>query len=541
MKGAYIIPKPGIYLNQSGYRPSDSKTALVACDADYFEVYRGDGVFMGRKALTGDSQSLDANSGEILKAADFSHLVKPGAYYIQAHELRSPVFEIRHDAYQNLTASLIKFFYFQRCGGEGVKAELCGQTFAHPSCHTEPAVYYDQQDIIYGLDEVDVSGGWHDAGDYGRYVTPGVKAVMDLLLACEHYPALKTLDIGLPHSVLDEVRYELQWLLKMQHPRTGGVYHKVTTEYHASMNTLPEDDWHQLYLAPVSAPATGAFAAVMAFASRMMAPSDPDFSKQCLEASKKAWQWLVVHPEVDGYSDPDFFKTGKYGDASSADERFWAAAELYKTTGEDCYKAYMLDSPFPSFGLGWANMGTYAMIALVTSHQLSRTDTLYMKAKEMLLRDAADIIAISSKNGFGIGLNRFVWGSNMDVANCAMLLLMANRIQPDKAYVCAAKNHIDYLLGRNPMGMSYVTGCGQHAAQHPHHRPSMILGATVPGMLVGGPNAFIKKLGRDPASLLVPENTPPMKCYIDMYESFALNEICIYWNSPLVYATGAFL
>jgi len=541
MKGSYIIPKAGIYINQSGYRPSDSKIALVPCDADYFEIYGVDGTFIDIKPLTGGNQRPDPNSGEILKTANFSHLVKPGAYFLQAGDLRSPVFEVKQDAYQNLTASLVKFFYYQRCGGEGIKAEHCGKTFAHPSCHTEPAVYYDQQDFIYGLDEVDVSGGWHDAGDYGRYVTPGVKAAADLLLACEHFPVLNTLNIGLPHSLLDEVRYEIRWLLKMQHPETGGVYHKVTTEYHAPMNKLPEDDRQQLYLAPVSAPATGDFAAVMAYAARMMAKSDPEFSRKCLEASKKAWQWLMAHSDVDGYTDPDFFKTGKYGDKSSSDERFWAAAELYKTTGEECYKSYMTDNPIPSFGLGWANMGTYAINTLLTTPQLSKTDPLYIKAKETLLKDAADIMAIRAENGFGIGLNRFVWGSNMDVANCAMLLLMADRVQPDKDYVCAAKDHIDYLLGRNPMGISYVTGCGQHAARYPHHRPSMTLGTTVPGMLVGGPNASIKKIGCDPAALLVPENTPPMKCYIDMYGSFALNEICIYWNSPLVYAIGAFL
>jgi endoglucanase len=119
-----------------------------------------------------------------------------------------------------------------------------------------------------------------------------------------------------------------------------------------------------------------------------------------------------------------------------------------------------------------------------------------------------------------------------------MMLLLGSRFTSDsQAYIEAALEHFHYLLGRNPLSQSYITGFGSQASKNPHHRPSVAKGSAVPGMVVGGP---CMNVNRDPAINAHCPDAPPAKRYVDHNESFASNEVAIYWNSP-VYFVMAFL
>lgn len=201
----------------------------------------------------------------------------------------------------------------------------------------------------------------HDAGDYGKYTVAAAKALADLLLAYDLYPSAFKEEIPLPETdgitpdILHECRFELDWLLKMQDLETGGVYHKLTTLNFPALDVMPEDDLESQYFTAVSATATGAFAAIMALASRIFKPFDPEFSALSLERANKAWQWLLDHPVVPGFKNPQEVTTGEYGDSDDRDERYWAAAELFRTTGEATYhqafKKWAQEN-FPKYDLG---------------------------------------------------------------------------------------------------------------------------------------------------------------------------------------------
>jgi len=536
---------PGaIRLNQTGYRPDDEKLAFVVSKTGAFTICNtaNEPVYTGQiqpaSDNTGKPPSIDKKSGDALGIADFSTLTKDGSYYLVAGTEKSPVFRIGPNIYRELMAAVLKVFYYQRCGGEGIQEKYVGSIFAHEPCHNGPARYFNEADPVLGSYTADVSGGWHDAGDYGRYVTPAAKAIIDLLMAYEYFPSVADADFGGPCKLLDEVRYELEWMLRMQDPGTGGVFHKVTTQIHANMACLPENDHAQLYLSPISAQATGGFAAATAHVSRIYRMLDAVLADACLSASIKAWKWLENNPGANEYKDPAFFRTGAYNDTNADDERWWAAAELYEATGDAAYLRYLSAAPLPVPGFGWADMGSYAMVSFLMAKSADHGSELYGKVRENYLKEADKLVSVACKDGYRVGIEQYVWGSNMDVANSAMALIIADRLSPDKKYRQAALDHFHYLMGRNATGMSYVTGFGEKAARHPHHRPSMILGQTVPGMLVGGPFERIWALERDPASQLFNENTPPAKCYADIWESFSTNEICIYWNSPLVFILG---
>lgn len=358
------------------------------------------------------------------------------------------------------------------------------------------------------------------------------------MMTAEHFPGTQEIDFGGPERLLGEIKYELEWMLKMQNPETGGVYHKVTTQYHSPMTILPHEDVDPLYLSPVSAQATGDFAASMAYAYRMYKHFDEEFAEQCLEAAIFAWEWLEENPTTNSYVDPSFFHTGSYNDISASDERYWAAAELYKSTGDEKYLEYMTDNYLPKSGFGWIDMGSYAHVAILTNDLIDEDSELYQKAKKAFINNAQDILKIWEKDGYKVALSYYVWGSNKDLADRTMMLIFADMIEPDARYKEAVLDQIHYFLGRNANDISYVTGYGEKSAQNPHHRPSAVLETTVPGMLVGGPNdEIVNELG-DPVSQMVDENTPPAKRYADITGSYATNEICIYWNSPLAYVLG---
>ena len=306
---------PLIQLNQVGYRPEDTKRFVLtedSEDASFSVIDQTDGTVVYEGGF--EKAVYNSATDTRVKTADFSALQAPGAYTIHVVsggiEADSDPFVIAQDVYQKLYRSLLHMLYLQRCGTAADEA-LAG-AFAHGSCHTSEA-------LIYGTDRTkDVSGGWHDAGDYGRYVVSGVKAAADLLNAYEDFGLMDD-DLGIPESgngipdILDEARYELDWLLKMQDPETGGVYHKVTG-YAFPGEVPPEAETEPLVLAPVSTAATGDFAAIMAKASVIWQDVDPAFSAQALEAANDAWDSVKDTDDTSGFTNPPEISTGEYPD-----------------------------------------------------------------------------------------------------------------------------------------------------------------------------------------------------------------------------------
>lgn len=533
--------KPNIAVNLLGYKPNDEKIAIFrnielteVLDTS-FKVYTEE----GKKAFSGkiEHNSLkDFSTHEINAYADFSSLKKPGRYYIESkYSGKSEIFTIGEEVYNAAFNDVIKMLYLQRCGYE-LTSEYAGD-FAHPICHTSPA-------RIYGTDSfIDVSGGWHDAGDYGRYVVPGVKAAADLLLAYMHYPKAFDDSLGIPESgngipdVLDEVRWELEWLLKMQDIKTGGVYHKVTCATFPGF-VMPQDETEELIVSPISPTATADFAAILSMASTIYETIDEDFSKTMVEAAEKAWEYLESNPNLPSFYNPKEIETGEYGDTKNTDEKFWAAVELYKATGNTKYnseieKIVAKDIPY---GLGWADVGYYACISYLTMDESLQNADVYKRIETDILDKAQSLGYYIAKNGYKISMSSsYPWGSNMTVCNNAMILLFASKISNNPEYYEKAMDHFHYIFGRNSLMTSFVTGHGSVAPLNPHHRPTETLNKTMQGMLVGGPNSSLQ----DPYAKAILEGEPAAKCYVDHEKSYSTNEVTIYWNSPLVYVMAA--
>ena len=525
----------GIFVNQAGYTADDEKRAVMPFECDEFTVtdLLGNCKYAGKTEYFG----FDESSGDTVYTADFSDFCEVGEYRVNAGGKNSAVFRIGGNIYDKVFYDTAKAFYYLRCGC-GLEEKYAG-AYHHGVCHHSPALLWSDRST-----SIDVSGGWHDAGDYGRYVTPGACAVAHLLYAFKLFPdAFNNLELNIPKGnmpdILSEAKYELEWMMKMQRS-DGGVYHKVTTQLHAPF-VMPEDDKEQLYVFDVSSMATADLAAVTALACGVYREYDGDFSDRLFAAANLSLDWLDENPEFIGFMNPEGCNTGGYGQWGDDSNRYWAYAEMYALTGDMQYHDKMIGLLGKGFSLtafGYGETGGFGSLAyLLSVHKKDEKTTDLLKKS---FEDHAEKLKeMSDKCGYGVAMRAgdYHWGSNMTVMKNGMIFAVNDYLNGDVDGRKYAKRQLDYLLGVNALGISYVTGTGEFRCNYPHLRPAFADGIEecIPGMVAGGPN------GRpaDPyAREVIKDGTPPMKCYADDTASYSLNEITIYWNSPAVFVLG---
>jgi len=546
-------PTTQIKVDQVGYLPDAPKFAMVAgkAPAADFTVRRAaDNAVVFRGKLS--PPVADPDSGDAVQAADFTKLTRAGSYYLEVPGIgRSWNFAINAAVFSRAFYLAMRSYYGQRCGtAVDLGKEFPG--YSHAACHLDDA--YHASSGKSGPQKT--AGGWHDAGDYGRYVVNSGITAGTLLWTWEMFgDRLKNVKLSLPETgngtpdILNEIKWNLDWMLSMQ-DEDGGVWHKQTTERFCGF-VMPEKDTLVSYVIGTgrepykSSCATADFAAVMAIAARAYRPFNSAYSQKCLQAARKAWTWLEKNPNV-AFRNPAGVSTGEYGDGNCRDELLWASAELWRTAPDEPYQRYFLDhytELLPAVRAvgpqSWANVATMGLwtYALAAGNDAKAAANI----RQASLDAAEQIVTRTASNGYRISmtLRDYIWGSNSVAANYGLQLLVANVFRPDPRYVNTALENLHYLLGRNTLSLSFVTQLGANPYRHPHHRPS---GADNnpepwPGMLAGGPN----RSPQDPAMKKLPAGLPPARMYLDDQESYASNEMAINWNAPLVFVLAAAL
>lgn len=545
-------PTTAIKVDQVGYLTGSKKIAFVvtAQSVDNFTVRRerdNSIVFEGRLSTEVEA----ADTGDRLRTADFSKLEASGTYYVEIPGVgKSWNFSIGPDVYARPFYLSMRSYYGQRCGTDvDLGPEFPG--YKHKACHLVGAYH-----VTSGKSGAHVSAkGWHDAGDYGRYIVNSGISTGELLWAWELFgERIRNITLDIPESgdgtpdILDEIRWNLEWMSSMQ-DNDGGVWHKQTSENFAPF-VMPENDTLMSYVIGIgksphkSSCATADFAAVMATAARVYQTFDPTFARGCLQRAEKAWGWLARYPDVT-FRNSSNVLTGGYGDTDCKDEMLWAAAELGRTTRKQTYEAYFLAyyrQHIPTIRAvgppSWPRVAPLGLWTYVLGSGSNEAATVAIK--QASFRAADEIVERTNRHGYRTSLTTkdYVWGSNGVAANYGVQLLVTNALKPDTRYLQTAEDNLHYLLGRNTFAISWVTQLGDNPFRHPHHRPSEAdtNPEPWPGLLSGGPN----QNRQDPAMNKLP-SLPPGKMYLDEWESYASNEIAINWNAPLVFLLAGLL
>jgi endoglucanase len=538
-----------VQVNQVGFLPGAAKWAVVpAGGADRFEVIdasTGREVFSGRLSPAARWEPAQ----EPLRLADFSALRTPGEYRLHVEGLpESARFVIDARAYEGVNAAALRAFYFNRASTE-LKPEHAGP-WARPAGHPDTRVRVHASAAGPGRPEgtvISAPKGWYDAGDYNKYIVNSGITTYTLLAAWEHFPAhFERQRLNIPESgnalpdLLDEVLWNLEWMLAMQDPADGGVYHKLTDKGFDGV-VMPHQPNNERYVVMKTTAATLDFAAVAAQASRVFAPFEsqrPGLSARLLAAAKAAWGWAHAHPAVL-YRQPPDIHTGGYDNAKLRDEFAWAAAELYVTTRDDAYLAALKAQAQPADVPGWGDVGSLAWITLAHHRERLTPQADRAEIERQIATQAGKLAAQWQASPYRIAMQRedFYWGSNAVALNQALMLIQGHRLGGDRRQLDAAQAALDFVLGRHPTGFSMVTGFGERSPREPHHRPSGADGVTdpVPGFIVGGPRHETS----DDCKPIAYPSTAAAKAWLDRFCSYTTNEVAINWNAPLVYVSAA--
>ncbi|MFD0307353.1 glycoside hydrolase family 9 protein [Streptomyces sp. NPDC127119] len=553
-----------VRVNQAGYLPDGPKRATIVTTASeplnwQLRSASGATAASGRTVVHG----ADTASGESTHVADFSAFRKAGAGFVLVVDgWSSAPFDIRANLYDTLRTESLAFFYHQR-SGTPIEASLVGPSYARPAGHLGVAPNQGDTSVPCqaGVCDYtqDVRGGWYDAGDHGKYVVNGgisVWLLVDSFTRAQRAgtaSALGDSTLRIPErgngvpDILDEARWELDFLMRMQVPEgkpyAGMAFHKIHDAAWTGIPTRPELDPQPRELHRPSTAATLNLAATAAQCARVFRPYDSTYAKRCLSVARTAWTAAQANPALYA-PDSDSTGGGPYNDTQVTDDFYWAATELYAATGERVYRDAVTSSPWhtsadalTATGFNWADTAALGRLTLATvPNGLPASDIRRVRASVTAAADGH--LATMAGQGYAVPIpaNGYVWGSNSQVTNNAIVVATAYALTGQQRYRAGVLESMDYLLGRNTLDLSYVTGYGDTYAKNQHHRFwAHQYDASLPnppaGSLAGGPNSGLQ----DPVAQEHLAGCAPAACYIDDIGSYSTNEVTINWNAPLAW------
>ena len=548
-----------IKVNQIGYQTNEQKIAVMepSVKAKSFSLKdaKGKTVWSGKAIRTLKSPF----NNKVRQIVDFSKVSQPGRYTLVAGKNRQPV-TISENPYSEVSKAALKAFYLQRTGVE-IDKEYAGE-YARPAAHLDNKVMVHPSAASPGRPaETIISSpyGWYDAGDYNKYI---VNSAFTIGIMLQSYQVNKDyfdrLNVNIPESgnkvpdLLDELMFNLKWMLTMQDPYDGGIYHKLTTPNFEGF-VMPKECKQQRYVVQKSTQAALDFAATMALAARIYNayPEFQDFCQNALEAAERAYAWAVKNPTAiydqlgnNKKFDPDI-TTGMYDDRNPSDEFFWAATELFLSTHQTSYleqaKQFIpTEFTMPTWGdvsalgiMQWLNQ------QILATPQANALDIEKVKdaMKVFCNKNVESLETSPFYSVFGNKAEDFVWGSNSEMcAGRGITLMYEYALTKDERYRKAALTSLDHIAGRNATGYCYITGFGTQQVMNPHQRLSAADGVKnpLPGFLAGGANK-----GQQDKDYVPPyPSSSPDESYMDHVASYASNEIAINWNAYLVALFG---
>ncbi len=587
---------PMVKVNQVGYLSNGAKSARVT----YFEKF---GSLNGKTwelvnaatdavvcSGTLENGVYEAEfSGEIMHEICFDEVTAPGSYYIripdadlnadarsprdveeglQVDSLESVQFRIGNDVYDDMLSDMTKYYYYQR-QGMTLEEKYAG-VFARENLHPDDVTVKRWSDRNNpNAETFDVSQGWYDAGDYGKYTSPGAKSVEDLLLAYELYPEVfADLQMDIPETdpsnplyvnapgILAEIKWEIDMLLKLEHNskdgsfytaanyKDGVIYLEDTLYSSCDHNSDPSQIDLRCHLA------TADMAGLLAHTYLIYKdfPVYEDFAEQCLATAKRAWDWAIDPTHTKNMSIGAANRTYTFPQDDLDRSMFYAAGALYRAlsaAGENAaeYEDYLLANRNTTNVLNCFDKVTlaYSHSFLGFFHYLYQNDNADPQMTETFKQYETWRTRYAAADNWGLTMPNwgFWWGSNKYVARSAMTFILGDMIlsgAPKEDAVQRVGQHLDYLLGNNPISFSYVSHWGENSVENIY---SAIYSTNAPLTPYQCPAGYVTEGTNS-------HNNPHLskfvgKCYIDSDGEYTTNENTIYINAATILLTAAYL
>lgn len=591
---------PIIKVNQVGYACGSAKIARISCFEKFgslngktYEIVNADSGEVVVSDTLPVADKNDAFSGEWVHVISFDEVTDPGTYYIRIPDAgldasaRSPLdvaegldtdtitsvkFQIRDDVYDGLLGDLTKYYYYQRQGID-LQSEYAGD-FARENLHPNDVSVKKWSDRNNpDAETYDISGGWYDAGDYGKYVSPAAKSVEDLLLAYELFPnAFADMELSIPETdpnnplyvnapgILSEVKWELDMLLKMEHSSKDGSFYTAANYRDGVIyleDTLYSNSTYQSGNSEIdlrSHLATADAAAIFAHAYIVYRdiPAYAEFADECLAVSLRAWDWVTDSSNEMHMSIGAANRTYTFTQEELNRDMFWAAGTIYRAltlSGEnaDEYENYLIancnnaenvncfDSSMSlSYGHGGESfLGFFHYLYENPGTKMTTAFSKFSAWRTNLLRNDTWGIIYPDWG--------YWWGSNKNIAQNAMTLLLGSIILdgedniPDNA-ASSSENAFHYLLGVNPLSFSYVSGNGENSVENIYSSIYSNDAKLDPYQI---PNGYFTEGANNYDNQHLSKFTG--KCYIDSDGEYTTNENTIYGNAAMILLTAAIM
>lgn len=585
---------PFIKINQEGYTCQGSKDAKVSyypkfgsLEGKTYEIVNENTEEVVYSDILTNPVENDKVSGETVYDMDFDAVTQAGTYYIRISDadldasvltprdieegldtdtIVSYSFEIGDDVYDDLMTDVLKYYYYQRQGID--LDEKYAGVFARENLHPNDVTVKKWSDRDNpNAETFDVSQGWYDAGDYGKYVVPAATSVEDLLMAYELYPEVfENIDTNIPETdsgnelytdapaILSEVKWELDMLLKLEHAdkdgsfyvaanyKDGVIYIEDTLYSSSDYNSDENQKDLRSHLATID------MAAMLAHAYIVYKdiPVYADFAQQCLDTAVRAWNWVNDASNEKHMSIGAANRTYTFKEDELERSTYWAAGSLYramKLAGQDTseYENYLISNCdtenntycFSSSSLGYTQN---AESLLGYFNYLYENDNPNEKISNTFQKFETWRTRILNYDSYGTDYPDwgYWWGSNKVYNHCAMALLLGSMIVDGEDSVSeevmdSTQNAFNYMLGVNPISFSYVSGHGENCVKNIY---SGIFTKDAKLDPYQCPDGYVTEGANSNNNRYLSKYNA--KCYMDSDSEYTTNENTLYGNAAFI-------
>lgn len=592
---------PYIKVNQVGYTCNGNKNAKVSCFKKFgslsgkrFEIVNQETEEVVFSDVLSNSTTDTKISGEDIYEINFNSVTQQGTYYIRIPDanlnvsaltprdkennlktdtLISVTFKISDDIYNEMLSDMSKYYYYQRQGLD--LQEKYAQQFARENLHPNNISVKRWSDRNNPSAETfDVSQGWYDAGDYGKYVSPAATSVENLLLAYELFPQeFKKINPNIPETdktsdlysnapaILSEIKWELDMLLKLEHSNKDGSFYVAANYKDGTMyiedtlystsdyNSSAKETDLRSHLATVDMSAMLAHAYIV----YKDIPEYSDFAEQCFETSIRAWNWANNPVNEKHMSIGAGNRTYTFTQEDLDRSMYWAAGTLFRASkfaNKDCseYENYLIsncenenvNTCFTGNSLGYSHKGRSF---LGFFHYLYQNDNPSNQIKAVFSKFEPWRNRILNYDSFGTDYPEwgYWWGSNMVLAQSSMTLFLGSVVLEGIdnipiEVINSNQSAFNYLLGVNPISFSYVSGYGENSVKNIY---SAIYSKDAKLTPYQCPKGYVTEGANSSNNRHLSKYNG--KCYMDSDAEWTTNENTIYGNAAMIFLTSAIM